>query len=406
MTKSNFSWPALLSVALFTSLVWTQPLPGGPRAPSLFLIVFGAVLLFRKKVTFSDIRMQRMLIILALIWVPTCISTFTSYEPEKSLQLVVMLPLFLLASVAGYHVLDNYLTQKLLLGIITILCCFWIFDASIQLIFGKDLFGIELFDGRRVNAPFKHLRLGLFVSILLPVVLVQLERYGLFWQALYLLVSIVIVTSTGIRTNLLIVILAVGLYIIGKRKAGWLLIVIPFILVAGVLAASFSDIAQKKLNSFSQFPTTYDDVNKLSSYRLDIWEASSNMLLENPFAGVGARSFSEAFNDHSSPGNRFHKSERRAHHTHHPIISIAAETGFPGLFGFLIAVYMLARWGRDSASRALANPWAQILILIAFPIQSMPIFFTLWWFPFIIFVLICYLHTIQLKASESVGNEI
>ena len=405
MTKSNFSWPALLAVALFTSLVWTQPLPGGPRAPLLFLIVLGAVLLFRKKLTFSDKRMQRMLIVLALIWVPTCLSTFNSYEPEKSLQLIVMLPLFLLLSIAGYYVLDNYLNQKLLLGIITILCCFWLFDASIQFFWGRDLFGIELFDGKRVNAPFKHLRLGLFISILLPVVLVQLERYGLFWQALYLLVSIVIVTSTGIRTNLLVVILAVGLYIIGKNKTGWLLVVIPFILVAGVLAASFSDIGQKKLNSVSQFPKTYDDVNKLSSHRLDIWEVSSNMLLENPFAGIGARSFSEAYEDYSSPGNRFHDGDPRAHHAHHPIISIAAETGFTGLFGFLLVVYLLARWGRDSASRALANPWAQILILIAFPIQSMPIFFTLWWFPFIAFVLICYLHTIQLKAPESVGDE-
>ncbi|MBV1889269.1 MAG: O-antigen ligase family protein [Proteobacteria bacterium] len=407
MTKLKYNWPACLSIALLTSIVWAQPLSGGPRLPSLILMIFGSILLLRKKISFSDRRLQCLLVILALFWVPTVLSAISSYEPKKSLQMVIMLPLFILLAAAAFYILDNYLSQKLLLTVITVLCCFWLVDASIQLYSGTDIFGIELFDGRRVNAPFKHLRLGLFISILLPLVLVQLERYGLFWQAAYLIVAIVIVVSTGIRTNLLIVILAVGLYIIGKQKARWLLVVIPCVLVAGLLAANFSDIAQRKANSFSQLPTNYESLNSLSSYRMDIWLAASNMLIENPLTGIGARSFSEAYDDHSSPGNKFHNMDvgSRAHHAHHPIISIAAETGFIGLFGFLAAIYLLVRWGRSSASRVLANPWAQMLILIAFPIQSMPIFFSLWWFPFIVFVLICYLHTIQEQTPESVINE-
>ena len=397
----KYTWPAFLSVLLLTALIWAEPLSGGARAPSVILMLMGIVLIAKKFFLLTDLRWQRMLVILALFWLPTAISLFGSYAPDKTLDLLVLLPLFLLFSASVLYIFDHYLSQNTLQIIITAICVFWLADATIQFFFDKDIFGVERYEGNRIVGPFaEHLRLGLFISILLPVVLAYLERHGWGWQVLYLLVATTIVLLTGVRTDLLTVILAVGLYIISNRKYRLLLAVLPVIVFAGILAGSNSDISESKLKSFSNVPSNYEQWNKLSSYRLDIWSTGWNMLKLNPVTGVGGRSFSSAYNDYSSEGNIFHDEASSAYHAHHPVISIAAETGGLGLLGLCAIIILLWRWGRHSTNvRGLSNPWAQILLLMIFPIQSMPILFTLWWFPVVTFILACYLHSIHTHVN-------
>lgn len=394
MVKNN--WLPWLCIVLFTSVIWAQPMSGGARVPSVILILVGIALLINKSFLLTDSRWRKLLLIFSLFWGPALISIIGSYDPSNSAKFIVLLPLFLLFAVTLFYILDNYLSQNTLFIIITVICCFWLFDASIQFFFDRDLFGVERY-GDRIVGPFKeHLRLGLFLSVLLPIVLHTLARYGWLWQVIYLLFTVAIVMLTGVRTDLLTVILAVGLYVISSKKYHLVLAMLPIIVLGGLFAGSQSDISQTKIKTFSKVPSTYTEWNQLSSYRLDLWSAGFNMLLDNPLKGVGARNFAAAYDDYSSEDNMFHGQE--AYHAHHPIVAIAAETGLLGIFGLSMAIYLLYRWGKKSVtvgSSILSNPWTQILTLIIFPIQSMPLLFSLWWFPFIAFVLVCYLHSIQ-----------
>lgn len=399
----KYDWRSGLSILLFTSIIWAQPLSGGARVPSVILMLLGIILLANKSFAFTDLRWRRLLLLFSLFWVPALISVIGSYEPENSAKFIVLLPLFLLYSVTLFYVLDTYLSQNTLFLIITAICSFWLIDASIQFFFDVDLFGVERY-GDRIVGPFKeHLRLGLFISVLLPIVLSTLARYGWMWQLIYLLMAVAVVMLTGVRTDLLTMIIAVTLYVIASKKYNVMLAMLPIIVVAGLFAGSHSEISQTKIKTFSSIPTTYTEWNQLSSYRLDLWSTAWSMLRDNPVNGVGVRCFSAAYNDYSSENNIFHGQE--SYHAHHPIISIAAETGSIGLLGLLGVVFLLYRWGRNHTKNTrellLANPWLQIVILLLFPIQSMPLLFSLWWFPFVAFVLVCYLHSINSNVTRT-----
>jgi hypothetical protein len=71
-------------------------------------------------------------------------------------------------------------------------------------------------------------------------------------------------------------------------------------------------------------------------------------------------------------------------------VSIAAESGICGLAGIVTTVGLCVAWFLQAteAQRAHAAPYAASLAVIAFPIQSQPVLFTLWWFP-VVLLLLC-----------------
>jgi O-antigen ligase len=404
MMLGNAKGLLFVAVMLLTAVIWAQPLSGGPRVPSILLMLLGGFVIAKGLFSIKDRRWQRFFIILALFWLPALISLVGSYAPEKSIELLVLLPLYLLFAAATFYLLDKYVQRDLLLIIISTISVFWLADGMLQLFLGQDLFGVPINPEGRIVGPFAHhLRLSLFVTILSPIVLQYLERHGWVWQLIYLAVAVMIAMLSGVRTDLLTILLATGLYTLGRRKFMLIAAIIPIVLLAGIIATGQSDISDKKLKSFSSMPSTYVEWNELSSYRLDIWSTAWNMFSDNPIAGVGARAFSSAYDQYKGKDDYFGDTTVSVSHAHHPIISIVAETGVLGLVGLFFAISLIYRWGRGSVhSGVIANPWLQILILMIFPIQSMPILFSLWWFPVVSFVLICYLNDInQIKSDAS-----
>ena len=405
LSLEQVNWSAWIATLLLTSIIWAQPLSGGPRVPSVILMLIGVFLIIKGRFSLKDLRWQRFLLILALFWLPALISLPGSFAPEKTIQLLVLLPLYLLFAATAFYLLDSYVKMRMVMFVFFLVSIAGIGDGLFQLAYGHDIFGLSSRYGSRITGPFHHLRLSLFIAILLPVIFSYLQRYGWLWQLLYFFAALTIAMLSGVRTDMLTVLLATGLYLVGHKKGILILAIIPLVIAAGLFAGSYSSIAKSKLSTFSSWPTTYAQWNKLSSYRLDIWSTAWNMLRANPINGVGAKSFAYGYNEYKNDGNIFDEDGNRASHAHHPIISIAAETGGIGLVGFLLTCLLVYCWGRESGSRRLlANPWLQILILIVFPIQSMPILFTLWWFPVVALVLIMYLNDIEPIANNRLAN--
>jgi O-antigen ligase len=383
-----------LSTLLVSAIFWAQPFPGGPRIPTVLIMLLGTFFLVKDKITFSDQRLRRFVIILTLLFVPAILSVLNSYDRNGTLKLIFILPLFVPFAAAVLFLIDKKIESKLFYSFIFFVSIFWMFDGLVQLISGHDLFGVPPWpgDGVRIVGPFaQHLRLSLFLSITIPLVLFRLKGSSWIWTIFYLAFVIFIILLSGVRTDLLTALIAIGLYVISNKKVKLLLALMPLLLVVGMLASNNSSISDTKLKTFSSFPSTYQQWNTLSSYRLDIWLTAKNMFIENPIVGVGAKSFSDAYDTYATENNFFNS--ETVFHAHHPMISIAAETGIIGLSGFFTALFLLYKWGRRSLIRSdlLANPWFQILILMFFPIQSMPLLFTLWWFPVVALVILFYL---------------
>jgi len=383
-----------LAILLVSALFWAQPFSGGPRIPTVLIIILGIFFLVKGKMTFSDQRLRRFMFILTLFFVPAVLSLLNSYDREGTLKLVFILPLFIPFAAAVLYLIDKQIESKLFYSLILFVSAFWMFDGLVQLISGHDLFGVPPWpgDGVRIVGPFaQHLRLSLFLSISIPLVLFRLKDSSWLWSITYLAFVIFIILLSGVRTDLLTALIAIALYIVSNKKVMMLLALMPLLFAVGILASNNSTISDTKLKTFSSFPSTYQEWNTLSSYRLDIWLTAKNMFIENPIIGVGAKSFSDAYDDYATENNFFNG--KTVFHAHHPIISIAAETGIIGLLGVFTALFLLYKWGRNSLVRRdlLANPWFQILILMFFPIQSMPLLFTLWWFPVVALVILFYL---------------
>jgi O-antigen ligase len=125
-----------------------------------------------------------------------------------------------------------------------------------------------------------------------------------------------------------------------------------------------------------------------------LWESAAHMLKAHPLTGVGPAAFDTAYPKFvtraNDPFRNPNADGKYAYHAHHMYVSIAAETGLIGLAAFLAAIALIIRWYRQAlpAARAVANPYAVSLGVIAFPINSQPVLYSGWWFP-IVLLLLC-----------------
>ncbi len=390
-----------LSTALVSSIIWAQPFAGGPRVTTAILMLLGLFVLAKKLFPIADLRLKKFTILLALFWLPALFSLIGSYDHQASLKLIIALPFFIPFAAGLLYLVDNHIDKKLLLNTLLVACLFWIADGLFQLIIGHDLFGIPPRDGERIVGPFAyHLRLSLFLAITLPLILNKLESFKWPWQLGYVAFVSFIIMLSGVRTDLLTTLIALGLYIVIQKRVKLTLMILPLVFIGGILASHYSGIAESKLKTFSGVPHGYSQWNLASSYRLDVWLTAWNMYSAHPIIGVGTQAFTAAYDEYKTPDNFFNQKTNPISHAHHPMISIAAETGSIGLLGLLTFICLIYQWGAKNLNKNMWKiPWLQILILIFFPIQSMPILFSFWWFPVVAMTILYYLAEIEAKKT-------
>ena len=388
---------------LVSSIIWSQPFAGGPRVTTLILMLLGLYVLAKKLFPITDSRLKKFTVLLALFWIPAALSLIGSYNHQASVKFIIVLPFFIPFAAGLLYLIDNHVDKKLLFNMLLAVCLFWIADGVIQLIIGHDLFGIPPRDGERIVGPFAyHLRLSLFLAITLPLILSKLESFNWPWLPSYLAFVVFIIMLSGVRTDLLTALIAIGLYIIIKKRMKLTLMILPLVFIGGILASHYSGIAESKLKTFSGIPHGYTQWNQASTYRLDIWLTAWNMYLAHPIIGVGTQAFTDAYDEYKTPDNYFNQQTNPISHAHHPAISIAAETGSIGLIGLLTFIWLIYQWGAKSLNKNMwAIPWLQILILIFFPIQSMPLLFSFWWFPVVAMTILYYLAEIESKQPTT-----
>ena len=392
-----------LSTALVSSIIWAQPFAGGPRLTTVILMLIGLFVVTKKLFPITDARLKKFTILLALFWIPAALSLIGSYNHQASAKLIIALPFFIPFAAGLLYLIDKHVDKKLLFNMLLAVCLFWIADGFIQLIIGYDLFGISPRDGERIVGPFAyHLRLSLFLAITLPLILSKLESFNWPWLPGYLAFVVFIIMLSGVRTDLLTALIAIGLYIIIKKRMKLTLMILPLVFIGGILASNYSGIAESKLKTFSGIPHSYSQWNQASTYRLDAWLTAWNMYLAHPIIGVGTQAFTDAYDEYKTPDNFFNQKTNPISHAHHPMISIAAETGSIGLIGLLTFIWLIYKWGAKSVNKNMwAIPWLQILILIFFPIQSMPLLFSFWWFPVVAMTILYYLAEIEAKQPTA-----
>lgn len=401
-------------VLLFAAMLFVaQPIPIFSSKLAMFILAAIGIwiLLFHRRIKQSA-GFWQILTVFILLGLPGLISLFGSYNIERSIEFVLLIPLFFAAGIALYSLLQNFRAAQILSTVIAITSMCWVLDGIVQYILGADLLGVPIEDngnGRlRITGPFRdNNHLGMLLAVTLPVTLKWLDKFHKSSQFVYIFCLAFVLLGTGARTHWVTFFFAIaGFY--WFSKGGRLLLIctiVPALVLSVWVASSSSLVAQKKLNKFSSIPTTLADLDKNLSGRIHIWSTAINMGLTYPLTGVGVKSFKYAYEDSNlewDPTGR-KKRNRKVSHAHHQWISMFAETGIFGVISLVAIVLLILYISKRSYSglNFYSYPWLLSFLLIINPLNSMQPLFKMWWFPIVLLVTVA-----QISAVEHVKNRV
>lgn len=317
-------------------------------------------------------------------WIPMLLSTFDSFDPQKSAVQSVAALRYLAAALALSVLLAAPSARERILRWTAWLLLFWAADAFIQLFFGRDLFGIAMHPDR-LNALFvkKYQFFGPTLAMLSPLVLEHARKNWrpLAWAASFALLLGAVMIA-GMRAGWLTMALVLATYMLlmlkrENRELRRTVLTIPALALI-VLAGSYfaSPLFQQRLDVTHAFTSGQEQALDASSMeRLPIFRAALKMYREHPVNGVGVRAFPVAYMVYAEPDDvHIAKSGGKsgATHAHNVLLEVMSDTGTLGLLGVLWALVFLAR-NRSATTpgeRREAFPFVLAVFLILFPLNS------------------------------------
>lgn len=230
-------------------------------------------------------------------------------------------------------------------------------DAVLQYMSGHDLFGYPSYSPTRLTGPFyPHPEVGMYMTrLFFPAIvgafgLAAVSGRAKMWRLVTTAIAVVIFAAiflSGERAALILTLF--GLVLIVLTWQGWrrALIAIAAIAALAVFMVDLNPpIIQRQLESTAQVLSTF----KQSDY-YHLWETGMMMGRAHPITGVGMHNFRYVCQE---PAKHFPSCNL---HPHNMYIQWFAESGLPGLIGFvlLVGVWLKRLW--DAALQPGATPW-------------------------------------------------
>lgn len=382
--KFQAEWPAWTAIAFFALLPFNRS--------EIPLLVFAFAMPFLWRSTVHGERTRRVFFMLLPLflcfWIPMVLSSFDSFDPAKSWsQSLVNLRLLMAATAVGVLLHPRSLRDLVLMGVALILL-FWAVDGFVQLMFGRDLFGIPI-QGDRLNALFfkKYQFYGPLLAMLSPLLLEYARRrwHGWAWAASFAIVMGAVMIA-GMRSGWVAMVMVIGVYGVlmmrrENRDLRRITLLIPAIAVIVIAVTySVSPIFQERVETTLELTQgTTEALDTATSLRVPIFTHALEMYRDHPINGVGVRAFPVAYLEYAEPDDphvanfiREIGEPRGARHAHNVILELMADMGTLGLLGFLAGFLLALRlWRRMTPDqRQDAFPYVLALALVLFPVNT------------------------------------
>ena len=265
-------------------------------------------------------------------------------------------PIFAMA--LSYWVLSDLESLKKFLFSTTIILIFLIFDTWWQFIFGKDIFGFEVYltDPLRLTGPFKdNPHIGAWISKIValpPLFLILYDKIKTQKHQNYFIYSFFIISTilfltvfiTGERMALLLILASIFIIFIGLIFDGALSIKkVSLLFTCSLLSIIVFSYFFPNVTDRAFFSTIDKIVNwKTSDYGL-IWHGAYDVWMQSPFFGVGLHKYKEAC-DLLIPGTlSLNLSDFSCGmHPHNISLQLLTETGAIGFLLFYLIIFTLA----------------------------------------------------------------
>lgn len=383
-------------------LAW-QPFWSGARLPTLLLVMLAVWMLLRKRIDFGASATRRLGQVFLLLGVPMLLSIPQSFDRQASLYVALTLGLFYLVGLGLLHGLRTDKRRAWLLRWLLILLMAWTADGYVQYLFGHDLFGHAMTPDRRIVGVFAdNLHLSLFLALLLPAALWPLAQRQPLGVLAIAAAAGFIVAMSGSRSSLLLLLLGCALLLTQLDRRYRLPLALA-VLAIGASVAVLSPAITQRIQAIAQTPSSasaFERIDIALSNRLTIWSHAAAMVADRPLTGVGAGAFAKAYSHYAPPDDLF-LTQQKIYHAEQMYVSVAAESGLPGLAGLIAAIALCAAgfMRAPPERRRQAAPFAAPLAMIAFPLQSQPVLYTIWWFPVVLLLLCGLLAALERKPA-------
>jgi len=381
LRRLQSEWASWLAVAFIALL------PFG-RLSELPLSIFAVSLAFLAKSAENRTRIRAaasfVLPLFLCFWIPIILSSLDSMDPQKSWVQSLASLRFLAAALAMSLLLNAASARERVLRWTAYLLLFWAVDAFVQLLFGRDLFGIAMHPDR-LNALFvkKYQFFGPTLAMLSPLVLEHARRQWRPWAwAVSFALILGAVMIAGMRAGWLTMALVLATYMAlmlkrENRELRRTMFTIPVLAVLVIAISYFaSPLFQERLDVTRAFTAGAEITADASSMeRVPIFKTALTMYREHPVNGVGVRAFPKAYMVYAEPDDihiRKSGGKSGATHAHNLVLEVMSDTGTIGLLGLLAAIGFL--WVHHKRTtpveRRDAFPFALAVFLILFPLNS------------------------------------
>ena len=295
------------------------------------------------------------------VWAWMLVVTLFAFDHRLSLSQAAPWIRFLLFAAALESWVLNDIWMRRLLWVAGGVLVFTAFDALLQYFHGSDVFGNPIWQPERLTAMFERPRVGIFITkLMFPVV------FGVFaWDARRRLRWLPGAVFAG-----LVLLLLCAIYLSGERMA---LLLALFGLALGALlqrgtlrtlvagALSLGMVSMVVLALFTpqtitrHIGETRDTLAHFgdSPYAM-LWNSGLQMMIKYPLVGAGMKNFRVVCPTLELPRS---VEERCSTHPHNLYLEWGAESGIPGLAGFVLLVGALFRRLWRVASRYGYGVW-------------------------------------------------
>lgn len=375
--------PSLIVTYLYLSVLVLLPFSRLAELPILILSIIGIIAVFKQKLNFQSPRVKVLNIVFFSYLIMILISSLDSYWTEKSLLVGFASFRFYFATLAllAFINKDHY---KLLVQLVSLYTIFLALDALFQYFIGFNLIGRQSYPDR-LNGMFglHHAKLGPFLALLFPLVLITLKNHSkaFKWFAILAIVSSVLLSGT--RSAWIMIIFTGLAYFFFFVKENKLRILSSFSLLILILLTTLwmisPEFQQRIQRSTTLFQGSEKAIDHALANRLPIWQSSVNMIQAHPINGVGAHAFRKAYPEFAEEDDFWLQQGGVGMHAHHWLLEVLSETGLIGLSLFIFAIIKLIRFIKPQIHSKYTWAFSIALFSAFLPITSIYSIFASFW---------------------------
>ena len=274
---------------------------------------------------------------LGLFFTFVLISFFTSEYPKQSFQGLYKIAKPLLAFIMAGELFRDAPSQKRFDGIFLATFLLVMMDCSIQYAFGKDLLrGFEASNsgaGIRLVGPFGNFaKMATYLVLVIPVFVMRFwnnfaqgQRKRSFYDLALAVAGFLLLYLTRCRGPVVALVLSMGMLFIYKRwfkTLGFLFILFLVLFVAIPRNVRLHLDGENKEQSIIE--------------RFALWRRALDVIEAKPLTGTGINTYSVAHQKYDKEQNW----RVRNYYAHNGYLQLAAEIGIPGIFFFLLFLFM------------------------------------------------------------------